>query len=39
MPTFRSCPIGKNSRVWIVVNATTVPIVIEPPANGIPANQ
>ena len=34
-------PIGKNSRVWRVVNATRVPIVIEafPCAIVKPANQ
>ncbi len=39
--TFRRPPIGKNSRVWSVVNATSVPIVIvsDPFAMLQPANQ
>ena len=41
IPTESSCPIGKNSRVWSVVNATSVPIVIapEPVAKDCPASQ
>jgi hypothetical protein len=30
-PTLSSDRIGKSSRVWSVVNATTVPIEIAPP--------
>ena len=31
--------IGNSSRVWSVVNATTVPIEIEFPMNDCPASQ
>ena len=31
--------IGNSSRVWSVVNATTVPIEIEVPTNDCPASQ
>jgi hypothetical protein len=31
--------IGQKSRVWSVVNATTVPTVIEPPMKLCPASQ
>jgi hypothetical protein len=39
--TFSRLPMGKNRRVWSVVKATSVPIVIvsEPRAIEKPANQ
>ena len=37
--TFSSDWIGQKSRVWIVEKATIVPIEIDDPIHGWPANQ
>ena len=37
--TLSSDMIGRNRRVWSVVNATTVPIVTASPTHVWPANQ